>query len=369
MRIVILAVLGLLAAPVAHAAPDHRAMAMAAVDGHMVPGYRHFHNRAEALQRGAAGFCAAPDSAGLAALRTDFHAAMDAWQGVQHVTYGPVEAFHRGQRIHFWPDKKNAGDRQMLALLKERKAEMLEPSRIALASVAVQGLPALEMLLFGEGQADRLLVPGDEAAFRCRVLTAIAANVTIIGVELVADWTKSDGFRTAIDDAGSPTSPYLDHRQAASHLFNALHGQLQAIAEVKLGHPLGNGVDDARPGRSENWRSKRSLRNVAVNLKAMRATFVTAFSPALTGEANARFLAALDRAATAAQGGISTAAQGGISTAAQGGISMEEGMITPDGWKRLSALKTDIKAAARQLEAEIGPALGLQIGFNALDGD
>jgi predicted lipoprotein len=91
---------------------------------------------------------------------------------------------------------------------------------------------------------------------------------------------------------------------------------------------------------------------------ALRAMFVDAFLPAMASAGKAaegnRFVAAVDRA---------------IATARQFHGPMEDEMTRPDGWKRLSALKTEIKTAARNYETEIGPVLDLQIGFNALDGD
>jgi predicted lipoprotein len=357
---VMLAVLTMLMLPAtsATAAVDYPAIVAAALDRQIIPGFRTFAARAATLVKTTDTFCHGPDARGLDAVRADFNGVMDAWQKVQHVGIGPGDDFNRSQRVQFWPDKKNSGDRQMLTLLKERNAERLEGARMIVASVAVQGLPAFEMLLFGKGQPERLLAKDDDAAFRCRTVKAIAANLTTIGGEFVAEWEKPDGYRAAMLNAGSIGSRYTDHRQVASQLFNALHSQLQAIAEVKLGHPLGATVDEARPGRSESWRAKRSLRNVLLDLVALRAMFVDAFLPAMASAGKAaegnRFVAAVDRA---------------IATARQFHGPMEDEMTRPDGWKRLSALKTEIKTAARNYETEIGPVLDLQIGFNALDGD
>lgn len=357
MRVFIAALALLLPVSMAAAAPDYKAIELAALDGQIVPGFRRFADRATALHTAAEIFCSKPDIQGLSTLRAGFGDTMDAWQAIQHITFGPVEAFNRGQRVQFWPDKRNSGDRQLLAFLKERKAEGLNLAHLAVVSVAIQGLPALETLLFGEGQADKLLAKNEDAAFHCRLVTLIPANLAAIGNDLTDEFGKPDGFRAAIEAAGTSASRYSDHRQAALQLFNALHGQLQAIAEVKLGYPLGDKADEARAGRSESWRSKRSLRNVQVNLEAVKATFTAAFAPALAAEGKsegaARFVTALD---------------GAIATARKL-PPMEEAMTKAEGWKRLNALKAQVKTAARALETEAGAPLGLPVGFNALDGD
>lgn len=359
MRMAFLVGLGLLGAAPALAAPDYAAMLATAADGPVIAGYRQFQADATALERSVSQFCAAADDTALAALRTGFHTAMDSWQAVQWIGYGPVEAFHRGQRVQFWPDKKNAGDRQMLALIKDRKAESLDPHRIPFASVAIQGLPALEMLLFAENQADKLLAAGaEETRFRCKLLGGIANNLARIGAELVDEWEKPDGFVNTLKTIGIGAGPYADSRQAASQMFNALHGQLTAIAEVKLSYPLGTAVADARPGRAESWRAKRSARNIAQNLAAVRAVFVTALIPVLAAEGKAaaadRFVQAVD-AATAALTRLAA--------------PLETEMTTAEGWSRANAVKAKVKAAALVLETDIANALDLQVGFNALDGD
>lgn len=359
MRFRLMLMAGLLAASSpAWAAPDYAAILTAGADGPMIAGYRDFQAKAAGLEQGVQALCASPTRASLEAARTGFHAAMDVWQKVQWIGYGPVEAFHRGQRVQFWPDKKNAGDRQMLALLKDRNAEALEGNRVAFASVAIQGLPALEMLLFDTNQAAKLVEAGDDGTLRCRLAQGIAANLGRIGGELVHDWSKPNGFATVLKSAGTGVNPYADHRQAASQMFNALHAQLSAMAEVKLAYPLAASAGEARPTRAESWRAKRSLRNIVLNLESLRDTFTTAFAPALRadgkGAAADRFLAAL------------TDAQG---AAVKLSAPMEETMGEAEGWNRLNGLKAKIKNVAQVLETEVAAALDVQVGFNGLDGD
>lgn len=358
MRFCFLVGIGLLAAGSAQAAPDYAAALAAAADGPIIASYQEFQGEANALEQSVKTLCAGPDSTMLDGVRTAFQATVDSWEKVQWVTYGPVEAFHRGQRVQFWPDKKNAGDRQMLALLKDRKADAVDPNRVVFASVAIQGLPAMEMLLFGDGQADKLLAGGDETALRCRLVSGIANNLSRISGELVHEWSKPDGFTQILKNAGTGANPYTDPRQATSQMFNALHGQLSAIAEVKLAHPLGATAAEARPGRSENWRSKRSARNIDINLETMRGVFATSFVPVMTADGKAaaadRFLAALTEAQTALR---------------KLPAPMEVAMTEPEGWKQLATVKAKVKVAAQILESDVANALDLQVGFNALDGD
>ena len=356
MRLVIVALALWLPVSGASAAPDYKAIELAAVDAQIAPGFRQFGERAAALQQTVEAFCRKPDAKDLPAVRAGFNAVMDAWQGVQHIGFGPVELFNRGQRVQFWPDKRNASDRQLLALIRDRKTADVTLARMPIISVGVQGLPALELLLFGDGQSDKLLVPGPDADFRCHLVTLISANLAAIGNDLADDFSRPDGFRAAIEVAGTAASRYANHREAALQLFNALYGQLHAISEAKLTYPMGAKLDEARAQRGESWRSKRSLWNIVMNLEAVKATFGAAFAPALAAEGKSdvgtRLAASLEQ----------TIAH------AKKLPPMEEAVTRPAGWKTLSDLKAQVKASAKLLE-EAGGALNLQVGFNALDGD
>lgn len=340
------------------AAPDYQALVLGVADGQIIPAAQQFRDKGGALRHAAQSFCAAPSPAGLEAVKAGFHETMDAWQAVQPSPFGPVDAFNRGQRVHFWPDKKSSGDRQMAQLLKERNADSLDPTRMAFASVAVQGLPALELLVFGEGNADKLLAGGEDAAFRCRLATAIAVNLATMGAEIAGDWTKAEGFRSTLANAGQPTSPYTDHKQAAAQMFNAMHTQLEAVAEVKLARPLGTSPEDARALRAESWRSQRSLDNILRNLEAVKAMAEAGLLPALAADgkpaAGQKLMAAFDDALAAGR---------------SLGMPLEQAVTEPAGWKKLAALKAKTKEAGRILGTEVGPAIGLQLGFNGLDGD
>ena len=61
-------------------------------------------------------------------------------------------------------------------MLKNRDASVTEPDPLAEKSVALQGLPALEYLLYGDG-ADALAQSGEAGAFRCSFAASIATNV------------------------------------------------------------------------------------------------------------------------------------------------------------------------------------------------
>ena len=81
---------------------------------------------------------------------------------------------NRLERILFWPDRKSTGLKQVQRALAEKDATATNPAKLKGKSVAMQGLGALEFVLFGTG-AEKLAGPGED--YRCAYGRAIAGNV------------------------------------------------------------------------------------------------------------------------------------------------------------------------------------------------
>ena len=150
--------------------PAYRRLNESFVERHVLPRYAQLADAAAALDAAGSRFCEAPATAAIDEVRSAFHAAADAWHGVEHLRFGPMESRLRAERLAFWPDPRNATGRQLGELLAGRDPAGLTPEGFLRASAAVQGLPAMEWLLFDAGA---------EAAFRKidlargRVLTTI----------------------------------------------------------------------------------------------------------------------------------------------------------------------------------------------------
>jgi predicted lipoprotein len=80
-----------------------------------------------------------------------FAAAVVAWSNVEILRFGPITENRRFERLFHWPDPKGLGQRQIEAALKSRDEAVTQPDELAGKSVALQGLPALEYLLYGNG--------------------------------------------------------------------------------------------------------------------------------------------------------------------------------------------------------------------------
>ena len=352
----------LAASPVA--ALDETAYATAnanAVSEHIRPAYASLAEATATLNGVSSAACAASTPDRLPTLRAAYNGAMDAFMGVQHLRFGPGELLLRNQRFHYWPDRRNTTARQLGALIKARDLSALKRERISRSSVAVQGLSAMERLLFG-GAEEALFANTDEARYRCALVAAIARNLDDIAGELVRGWDAgSSGFSDRFLNPFADDPYFRNHGEASLELLKSLHGGLQLIAEVKLQRPLGRSAERGeaavKPRLAESWRSRRSLRNIRLNLHALRALYRTVFAPVMeTAEPD------LDREIRAAFDAVSAQADAN-------GSSIQALLEAEDGLDKLLRLRRDVSALTKLVTGSLAPALGLQVGFNALDGD
>ena len=300
------------------------------VTTHILPGYAAFTDATAALSVASQGSCDA------AALRPAYDAAFDAWLGVSHLRLGPVEDDGRMLAIAFWPDPKGLGKKALATLIAAKDPLVSDPEAFAKVSIAARGLFAMERLLYGDAT-------GDHA---CAVTRAVAADLARTATETEAGWT--DGFAEALTMAGTEGNmQFLSPLEARQAMFTQLIAGLEFNADQRLGRPLGT-FDKPRPERAEARASARSLQNLRLSLIALRGLAV-----ALVAE-SPQVQAAFDRA---------------IGLAGKLDDPIFAGVADPQGWLKVQIVQQAVFATRDAVLAEIGPALGVGIGFNAGDGD
>ncbi|GMG82371.1 imelysin family protein [Paralimibaculum aggregatum] len=308
----------------------------AALDGHVLPRVARLAEAGAALSAAAEARCAPEGEA----LRAAYHAAYDAWAGVSHLRFGPMEEADRGYALAFWPDTRGATARSLARLLGEDPALLADPAAFATVSVAARGLLALERLLYD--------APGAAPA-ACGVIRAVSRDIAGTAAGLADAWALHAPLMRA---PGPENALYASEMEVLRTLFTAVATGLEFNADVRLGRPMGS-FERPRPLRAEAHRSGRSLRIVRLSLAAIEelalALAVTAPAP--------------DRAAIAA------ALDGARGAAAALDDPVFAGVATPQGRFRVEALQQRIRDARAEVTARLGPALGVSAGFNALDGD
>lgn len=301
-----------------------------AVSDHILPGYARFAEATQTLADQAAETCA------VEGLRPAFNAAFDAWMGVQHLRFGPVEQGGLGLAIAFWPDPKGSGARAQMGLLKGDAAQ-LKPEMFAKQSIAARGLFALERLLYPSGD-----VPADP----CPLIRATAADLATTAATVNTAWAQ--GFADTVLTAGeAENTTFLTRPEVRQVLFTALVSSLEFTDDTRLGRPLGS-FTTPRPERAEALASHRPLRNIILSLQAQKALVET-----LTPDAP-QTIAAFDHALGLAEA---------LNDPDLAGVAQ------PDSRLKVEILQQAIEALRNTVLAELGPELDVGIGFNAADGD
>lgn len=336
MRIrMMVAALGLLAAPAG--AVDHAALAGRALDAHILPGFAALEAETAALAAATDGVCPGPEA--MAA----YGRAFDAWIAVSHLRFGPLEEGETGFAIAYWPDPRGATPKALAAMEAAEDPVVDDPAAFAQASVAARGLFALDALLGPEAQP----VEG----YDCKLVAAIARDLAATTAGAAARWRDPyAGYLRTAGDAGNPL--YLSPDEATRALYGAMLTGLEFTADLRFGRPLGT-FNAPQPRRAEAWRTGRPQRDARLAIEAVRNLYQTAFAPELSELARARIDDVFDEALVAAD------------TAGQ--IEVEVDSV--GGRLRVEAAQQAVRYVSDQLEAEIGPALGIAAGFNSMDGD
>lgn len=321
---------------------DFRAVAQQ----HIEPAYRLLAMHTVRLERVADDYCAEPSTARLQALRSSYRQAFLAWQGAEHLRFGPVQFLSREHRFALWPDKRGAVGKH-LARLIEDPALQGEDFDISRKSVAVQGFSALERLLFDGQSTD---------AASCRLIIAIAGNLQQMAADLVDDWFAGDDPYVAyFADPGIVNPVYGSVAELAGQLLNSLYTELELMTTQKLARPLGDDIEKARGRRAEGWRSQGSLDAMAANLDACHDLYRRAFAPELDGSApHPQIEAAFQRVHTALR---------------DVDAPLSQAVALPGQRVRLQRLGAELSGLQQRVARDLAGTLNLSLGFNSLDGD
>ncbi|MES1944771.1 periplasmic lipoprotein-like protein [Salinisphaera sp. PC39] len=350
------------AAVLAGCGQNPRVTALSDTAATIVADYRALAAAADSLQSAAGGFCEAPDRQGLRAAREAWDATMAAWMRVQPVRFGPVRQASRDYRMQFWPDPRDLVASQTRALIDGDGA--IDADRVSAGSVAVQGLPAVEYLLYPD---DGDALPAFESEVRrCAMLRAVTAAVAATTAELARAWSpEGGGYATALTEYGEE-AVFADAEAALAAVVGSLAETVQDMNASKLAWPLGaRSEGEPQPLRVESRRSGRSLANIRDNLAGIETLFtadgrggIAALLRTRHGEAGRALadetLAALARAESLA---------GSLETPFYQALQKREGL---DGYRELLT-------ATRELGDLLGERLPKQLdvplGFNFNDGD
>jgi predicted lipoprotein len=322
-----------------------------------IPSLQGFADATTVQARAASAFKSKPDAAGLETLRKTFGTVSDSWMAAQLLRFGPLAQEQRLDRVEYWPERRSITDKQLAGLISAADASKLTPEAFARASVAVQGLGALERLLYdGDNPLQHFTDGSPAAAYRRALVEAVANNLNRIAQEALAGWRDLAPKLAKGDQAGLAATPV----EATGQIYAGLLTTMQIVGDQKIGLPLGKSVDAAKPKQAEQWRADRSLQNILLNLGAVRH--------AVTGKAAGSFASFLqgtdiEPRLTAAFDACDQAVFA-IKHPLPAAVTDE-----PNGRRQVELLLVKVNQLRDILTQEMPGAIGITLGFNDLDGD
>lgn len=336
------------------------------VQGYIAPAMQRFQHSAEQMQAGLSAWCAAPAASGTDKLKLDFSELVEAWSGIEFLRFGPLVAANRYERIYFWPDPRGITLRQVQGLLGQADQPIPNAADLAVQSVALQGLPALEYVLYRKGG---LLAPteaqaagggstndGKNQARACAYATAVAGNLAAVGGELGRAWATKGDYARQFAAPSSTNALYRSQQEVAAEAIKALSTGLQFARDVKLLPMLGADIKAARHNKAPFWRSGLSAQAMAASIEGMLQFY----------KAGAYIYAEDEDWVDGSVRHELEQARDGL-RAMRGDLN--DLLKTQEGYRGLTLVSLVLKNAKSVVDEHMAPAFGARIGFNALDGD
>jgi len=326
-----------------------------AINGYVLPAYMDFHTAAAVTRADMAALCDAPAAARLATAQGDFLRLVSAWSAAEFLRFGPVTEENRLERILFWPDRKGIGLKQVQAALAQQDPTAIDPATLADKSVAMQGLGALEFVLFGTGY-EALGDAGE--GYRCAYGRAIAENVEQMAAAILAGWQAPDGIAQAWANPSADNRLYRTDQESMTELLDVFVHGIELVRDVRIGGFLGETADDDKPKQAIFWRSGGTVASIGGDLGGARRLFDAVDFVQLLPADSAWIVQ-------------STGFEFGNAERALSALSGPPAdlLSDPESREKLAYARLVTSSLSELFGTRLAPALGLTAGFSSLDGD
>lgn len=198
---------------------------------------------------------------------------MQAWAGISPINFGPLDEENMAWRFQFWPDTINLVHRKFKARINGDNPA-IESDALAEASVAIQGLSALEYLLYDPKPGT--LTNYQNQTHMCPLLKGTSTNLVTNAKILNRAWQKEFPVRWLSMDYLAAKPDYF-HFQLEK-VFSGIVMAIELIETKKLGAPLGIKTDGestgyVNPWQLESWRSGTSLNQIIATLEGAQQLY------------------------------------------------------------------------------------------------
>ena len=335
---------------------DYARVVQQAVSGYIVPAYAQLDAATDVLASAVEDFCAAPNPVKESTLRTAFDGTIRAWAEVDFLRFGPMAQEGRFERFAFFPDVHGTGARQIRGFLVSQDEALLRPGALAGQSAAVQGLPALESLIFAGKAA--LLQPAPPEPFRCALAVAVAKNMQAIADDALAGWQGDKSWAALIETPGQDNPVYRTHAEAMTEVLKAILTGLEQVRDHRILPALGKTPEEGKASRAPYNSSGEAL------------GYIAASADALQRFADASGILGLLPASQSSYGNSVDFEFSNLKRALEdAGPDLGKALADPQLRSKLGYAAIVLKSLRDLFQRHVAVGAGLTPGFNSLDGD
>jgi len=248
-------------------------MPKAALTSYIQPAYRAFYKGAETLKEAMEAHCHAPNVRSLSEAKEAFKSLVLKFSSIEILHFGPAVENYRLERLNYWPDRKGRGIKRLRKMLKTRDRAALVDGALLKKSVAIQGLPALEYILFGRGAEALNYTSGEsmdaKTEYRCMLGTAITRNIAAIAGDLIKPWEEGGAAQMLFTAPGPKNERYRTRLEVISEIYKSITAGLTFVHDLKVLQLLGETALSAKPKRAAFWRSGMAMQVIKANIAAI----------------------------------------------------------------------------------------------------
>lgn len=327
-----------------------------AVENFIRPGYKRFNKATHWLVVQTESLCKYPSTNALEVARSAFTESALAWGRVEFLRFGPALSKGRIERILYYQGGKYSGISQIKKVLNTQDKTAIDVPRLSKKSIAVQGLEALEFVLFAEGSLS--LSRKNSSPFRCAYAKAIAGNLDRIAENMNKAWNNPDKLAGHWWSLGKTDKDKIESREALNRLLATLIHGLEVVRDARLRSIIRNTLGKNRASSALFYFSENTFPMIVANIRGFQQLYDQSGMASLVPESEMKMANSIS-------------------------VDFEQAIIMSRAFKgifekvlndRTNPLKLDdldklLTSLIIKLDTQYAPAAGLVAGFAFSDGD
>ncbi len=319
-----------------------------------IPEYSKFLAATVQLKTAIKSHCTNPSAADFTHVKDAFTSLVKRWSRIEIIRFGPVRKDNRFERIMYWPDVKSRVSKGVSRLLEDDTADF---TSLTTKSVVVQGLPALEYFIYSGIRAK--IEDGNPRL--CLFASAIAENLHTMSKSILKEWQAEDDFGRWFRSPSESNGLYRHETEVLAEILKSISEHVQIMTDIKIKSSLGQGFTKSKPKRAPFWRSDMTRESLSANIDVVVDLFhsskiVSLLDPNEQGIENTlrfetqQITSVLDKIKT-------------------GDKNWVQALSQKQTYGALSYIRNPIGGVQSIFAEQLPEALGLNLGFNSLDGD